>query len=113
MKKILFLVIFLHVFAVKLFAQQFNAAAYKKHLGKTGTLCDTVKSFKLISDTLALLNMGGIYPHQKYTIAVRGNKINLDWIHLKGKNICVTGVFELHNNRPQITVAQPYYIHIH
>jgi hypothetical protein len=100
-------------FAASSFAQQFDAAEYNKHLGKIGTLCDTVKSLKIVNDTLTILNMGGIYPHQKYTILVRGNKISLDWANLKGKAMCVSGVFELYKNKPQIVVAEPDYIQIH
>ena len=88
-------------------AQQFNSVDFVKQLGKTGTLCDTVKSFRIMSDTLALLNMGGEYPRQKYTVAVKGNKVSLNWTGLRGKIVCVTGVFELYKNEPQIVVAQP------
>ena len=87
--------------------KSFSTADFKKGLGKTGTLCDTVYSLRIVSDTLTLLNMGAAYPNQKYTIAVKGNKINLDWAHLKGKNLCVTGVFILFKERPEIEVAQP------
>ncbi len=88
-------------------AQQFNSVDFVKQLGKAGTLCDTVKSFRIVSDTLAYLNMGAEYPRQKYTIAIKGNKVNLNWTGLRGKTVCVTGVFELYKNEPQIVVAQP------
>jgi hypothetical protein len=64
---------------------KFNAADFKANLGKTGTLCDTVYSLKIVSDSLTLLNMGGAYPHQKYTIAVKGNKITLDFLILNAR----------------------------
>jgi len=112
MKKFLFLAL-LSFAGFKVSAQQFNAAEFNKQLGKTGTLCDTVKSIRIVSDTLTLLNMGGVYPRQKYTVAVKGNKITLNWATLKGKNICTTGVFELFKNQPQITVAQPNMIEVH
>jgi hypothetical protein len=112
MKKFLFLSVLLFI-GVKASAQQFNAADFNKQLGKTGTLCDTVKSLRIVSDTLTLLNMGGVYPRQKYTVAVKGNKITLNWANLKGKSICTTGVFELFKNQPQITVAQPNMIEVH
>jgi len=85
----------------------FTSADFTKNLGKTGTICDTVYSLHIVSDTLTILNMGGAYPNQKYTIAVKGNKITLDWAHLKGKPLCVTGVFELNKERPEIEIAQP------
>jgi hypothetical protein len=107
MKKLLLLFIISGAFAVKASAQTFNAEEFKSNLGKTKTLCDVVSSVKIFSDTLTLINMGGNYPNQKYTIVVKGNKITLDWANLKGKNMCVTGVFEMHKNRPEIVAAQP------
>lgn len=87
--------------------QKFEPIDFKKHIGKTATLCDTVYSFKIISDTLTMINMGGNYPNQKFTVAVRGNKIVLDWPNLKKKHLCVTGVLELNKDTLQIMVAQP------
>ena len=107
MKKLLILFVFIAAFAFKASAQSFNAQEFNANLGKTKTLCDVVSSVKIFSDTLTLINMGGNYPNQKYTIAVKGNKITLDWANLKGKTMCVTGVFELHKNRPEIVAAQP------
>nr|WP_067057742.1 hypothetical protein [Mucilaginibacter sp. L294] len=107
MKKLLTLFVFIAAFAFKASAQSFNSQDFKDNIGKTKTLCDVVSSVKIFSDTLTLINMGGDYPNQKYTIAVKGNKITLDWANLKGKTICVTGVFELHKNRPEIVAAQP------
>jgi hypothetical protein len=108
MKKILITAIALMLFAAAATAQQhFSAEDFKKNLGKTGTLCDTVYSLKIFSDTLTLLNMGGVYPNQKYTIAIKGNKITLTWDQLKGKPLCVTGVFEMYKGRPEIEIADP------
>jgi hypothetical protein len=107
MKKLLTLFVFITAFAFKASAQSFNSQEFKDNIGKTKTLCDVVSSVKIFSDTLTLINMGGDYPNQKYTIAVKGNKITLDWANLKGKTMCVTGVFELHKNRPEIVAAQP------
>ncbi|MES2266676.1 MAG: hypothetical protein V4520_07940 [Bacteroidota bacterium] len=107
MKKILILFIISAAFSLKASAQTFSAEDFKANLGKTKTLCDVVSSVKIFSDTLTLINMGGNYPNQKYTIAVKGNKITLDWANLKGKIMCVTGVFEMHKNRPEIVAAQP------
>lgn len=87
--------------------QTFSAAEFKKHLGKTGTLCDTVYSLKIVSDTLTLLTMGGAYPNQKYTVAIKGNRITEDWTLLKGKPLCVTGVFLLVKDRPEVDIARP------
>ena len=86
---------------------RFSAEGFNKNLGKTGTLCDTVYSLRIFSDTLTLINMGGVYPNQKYTVAIKGNKISLAWTTLKGKPLCVTGVFEMYKGRPEIEIADP------
>jgi len=108
MKKILTTALLFVLYIGSVTAQErFSEADFNKRLGKTGTLCDTIYSLKIVSDTLTLLNMGGAYPNQKYTIAVKGNKINLNWAGLKGKPLCVTGVFILYKGRPEIEVAEP------
>jgi hypothetical protein len=105
MKKLIVAFIFIAAFSLKSSAQTFSAEDFKANLGKTKTLCDEVSSIKIFSDTLTLINMGGNYPNQKYTIAIKGNKITLDWANLKGKKLCVTGVYELHKGRPEIVAA--------
>lgn len=107
MKKLFILFALTAAFAFKASAQSFDAKDFNANLGKTKTLCDIISSVKTFSDTLTLVNMGGNFPNQKYTIAVKGNKITLDWASLKGKTMCVTGVFELHKNRPEIVATQP------
>jgi len=113
MKKALFILFVAMFVAGGVMAQQsFTAEGFKKDLGKTGTLCDTVYSLKIFSDTLTLINMGGIYPNQKYTVAIKSNKINLDWANLKGKRLCITGVFEMYKGRPEIEIADPERINV-
>lgn len=109
MKKITITTLAILFLAASVFAQKsaFSAAEFNKNLGKAGTLCDTVYSLHIFSDTLTLLNMGGVYPNQKYTVAVKGNKINLDWTTIKGKPLCVTGVFILYKERPEIVITEP------
>ena len=108
MKNLLFTAAFIFAIAGTAIAQnRFSAEDFNKNLGKTGTLCDTIYSLRIFSDTLTLLNMGAVYPNQKYTVAIKGNKISLDWTTLKGKPICVTGVFEMYKGRPEIEVTDP------
>jgi hypothetical protein len=114
MKKLFVLAFGVFAFAATAKAQnKFDATDFKGKLGKTGTLCDTVKSLRIVSDTLTLLNMGGIYPHQKYTIAVKGNKVTLDLPNIKGKTVCVTGVFELFKEQPEVVASRPEQIDVH
>jgi hypothetical protein len=79
---------------------------YRNHIGKTETLCDTVYSIKIYSDTLTILSMGGNIPNQRFTIAVKGNKIQLDWANLKRKHLCITGTIELYKNTIRVIAAQ-------
>lgn len=106
MKKISFACLLLFLFAAARGQQRFSADGFQKNLGKTGTLCDTVYTLRIFSDTLTLLNMGGAYPNQKYTIAIKSNKIILPWDKMKGKAVCVTGVFEMYKGRPEIEVYE-------
>jgi hypothetical protein len=108
MKKMIFSVFITFLVAGSATAQQkFSTEEFTKNLGKSGTLCDTVYSLKIFSDTLTLVNMGGAYPNQKYTIAIKSNRINLDWANLKGKRLCATGIFEMFKGRPEIEIVDP------
>jgi hypothetical protein len=109
MKKLALTILTAVVFVGSALAQKtaFSKEEFTKNLGKTGTLCDTVYSLRIVSDTLTLLNFGGVYPNQKYTVAVKGNKITMDWANLKGKPLCITGVFILYKERPEIEITQP------
>ncbi len=110
MKKLIFSVLVFVAFAATAFAQEttFSATEFNKKLGKTGMLCDTIYSLHIVSDTLTLLNMGAAYPNQKYTIAIKGKQDHPRLgTKLKGKPLCVTGVFELYKGKPEIEIAEP------
>lgn len=107
MKKILLVILVSVTSALTVKAQTFSEAEFNKNLGKTGTLCDTVYSLHIFSDTLTSLNMGRAYPKQKYNVIIKGNKISLDWASLKGKPLCITGVFLLRKNKPVIEISEP------
>jgi hypothetical protein len=108
MKKIALLIVLIAGFSLTSKAQQTIAQAdLKNNIGKTVTLCDVVYSVKIVSDTLTLLNMGAAYPNQKFTVAIKGNKIVLDWINLKTKHLCATGTLELYKNTLQLVISQP------
>ena len=114
MKKLILLSFLVIAFAGAASAQnKFNAGDFKANLGKTGTLCDTVYSLKIVSDTLTLLNMGAAYPRQKYTVAVKGNKVTLNLANIKGKALCVTGVFELFKDQPEVVISRPDQFEMH
>jgi len=108
MKRLFTILALTFAFALKVQAQQItDTLDLKKRLGKTTTLCDYVTGIKIIADTLTLLNMGGAYPHQKFTVAIKGNRIQLDWANLKGKHLCATGVLMLYKNQVELLVLEP------
>lgn len=84
-----------------------SPAEYQGHLYKVATLCDIVYNVKILSDTVTYLYMGGINAKAKFTIAVKGNKLQLDWANLKHKHLCVTGVLQLYKNTIQIIASEP------
>jgi hypothetical protein len=108
MKKLLLLSIIITSFAFKIQAQQkpenYNVNQFVKHVGKKITLCETVYSFKILSDTVTMLNMGGEYPNQRFTVVVSGHEIQLNYDNLKGKHICVTGDTSVYKNHPEVLI---------
>jgi hypothetical protein len=113
MRKFLTIIYLLLVFSIAGYAQQkADTVDFKKHLGKIATLCDIVSSVKISSDTLTLLNMGGVYPHQKFIVAIKGNRISLDWGNLKGKHLCVTGVLSIFKEQLEIVAQEPKQIEV-
>jgi len=105
MKKALLILILISAFAFHSSAQEkFSVDTFKKYVGKKVTLCDVVYSYKILSDTVTMLNMGGNYPNQFFTIVVTGKEIVLNYDGLKGKHICVTGDKSVYNNKPEIMI---------
>jgi len=105
MKKILLIILIISAFSFKASAQEkFNLNDFTKSVGKRITLCDTVFSYKILSDTVTLLNMGGNYPNQHFTVVVTGKEIELNYDTIKGKHICVTGDAAMYKNKPEIMI---------
>jgi len=108
MKKILLIAVIMSAIAIRSSAQEkYSVIDFTKYVGKKATLCDTVYSFKILSDTVTMLNMGGNYPNQKFTIVVTGREIQLNYDDIKGKHICATGDISLYNNKPEILIYHP------
>jgi DNA/RNA endonuclease YhcR with UshA esterase domain len=111
MKKLLFLLVIIAAFACKAQAQQkpeqYNVNQFVKHVGKKITMCEAVYSFKILSDTVTMLNMGGEYPNQRFTVVVTGKEVELNYDGLKGKHICVTGDTSMYKGRPEVLIYHP------
>ncbi|RYY37061.1 MAG: hypothetical protein EOP46_04125 [Sphingobacteriaceae bacterium] len=84
----------------------FSADKYKKRLGKIDTLCDVVSAVNIVNDTLTILAMGGKPPYQKYTIAAKGSRVNMDFTTLKGKRVCVIATFMMKKGRPEVVATR-------
>ncbi|MHB8207664.1 hypothetical protein [Mucilaginibacter sp.] len=108
MKKLLIFLIIVTASTFKTLAQQkpeqYNVNQFIKHVGKKITLCETVYSFKILSDTVTMLNMGGDYPNQRFTVVVSGKEIQLNYDDLKGKHICVTGDTSMYKKQPEMLI---------
>jgi hypothetical protein len=108
MKKILLIATIVFSFAFKASAQEkFSLNQFEKYVGKKITLCDTVYSYKVFSDTLTMLNMGGKYPNQKFTVVITGKEIVLNLDDIKGKHICVTGDLSKYKGKPEVMIYHP------
>jgi hypothetical protein len=92
--------------------KQLLPSEYKDHIDKVATLCDVVYEVKIISDTVTNLYMGGNHTNAKFTIAIKGNKLQLDWANIKSKHLCVTGVLQLYKNTIMIIASEPNQISI-
>jgi hypothetical protein len=80
-----------------------NTAEVVNYLGKYVTVTDVVYDYKVISNNLTLLNLGGKYPNQILTIAIKGPSGTTDW---KGKKISVSGIPKLFKGKPEIETDQ-------
>jgi hypothetical protein len=114
MKKLLLSFIISASLAVTAKAQEkpLTENEYRDHLDKVATLCDVVYEVKIISDTVSYLYMGGNHTNAKFTIAIKGNKLQLDWANIKRKHLCVTGVLQLYKDTIQIIASQPNQISV-
>jgi len=113
MKKLL-LIVFILPLAIRLQAQTktkqpetFSENQFINHVGKKITMCETVYSFKILNDTVTLLNMGGYYPNQRFTVVVTGHEIQLNYDDIKGKHICVTGDTSTYKKKPEVMIYHP------
>jgi hypothetical protein len=105
MKKSLLIAFIISACVFKASAQEkFSLKQFEKFVGKKVTLCDTVYSYKIFNDTLTMLNMGGTYPNQKFTVVITRKEIVLNFDDIKGKHICVTGDLSKYKGKPEVLI---------
>lgn len=78
-----------------------NTSDILNYLGRQVTVSDIVYDYKVINNRLILLNLGGKYPNQILTIAVKGPS-TLNPAELQNKRISVTGTPRLFKGKPEI-----------
>ncbi|MDT3403005.1 hypothetical protein [Mucilaginibacter terrae] len=81
-----------------------NIAAQVDH---SVAVCDTVSDFRVVSPVLTLINIGGRYPNQNLTVAVKGDKIKINAALMKSKAVCFYGPVTIFKNKPEIVITEP------
>lgn len=76
-------------------------------VGKKLAVCDTVVDYRVVNADLTLLNLGGKYPNQNITIAVKGSDIKVNPALMKGKLVCFYGNVTLFKNKPEMVITSP------
>jgi DNA/RNA endonuclease YhcR with UshA esterase domain len=118
MKHLLLIVSLFTLFASKTLAQTdstanwfakplANAKTITAEVGHRVAVCDTVVDYRVVNADLTLLNLGGKYPNQTLTIAVKGSKIKINPALIKGKAACFYGEVTMFKNKPEMIVTEP------
>ena len=84
-----------------------NAKTIATEVGHKVAVCDTVVDYRVVNADLTLLNLGGKYPNQTLTIAVKGSKIKINPASIKGKAACFYGEVTIFKNKPEMIVTEP------
>jgi hypothetical protein len=90
-----------------------------KHVGDRAEVCGTVAEVTRARDiggTPTFINLGGEHPDQSFTALIWGDDRDR-WSsapedQYAGRDVCVTGTVELHEDTPQITVSSPQQIRV-
>lgn len=118
MKHLIFIAALVTLFAGKASAQSdstaswfanplANAKTIATQVGHKVAVCDTVVDYRVVNADLTLLNLGGRYPNQNLTIAVKGSAIKFNPALIKGKAACFYGEVTIFKNKPEMVVTEP------
>ncbi len=84
------------------------------YVNQTVTICDKIYGGIFLDKSkkrLTLLNMGGAYPKQKITVLIpdtcRFLFSKAPETNFKYKNVCITGMILLYNEKYEIVLAKP------
>ena len=107
MKKYLFLLSIL--FTSTIHAQTITPEQTKDSIGKTETVCGKV--FNVHSAMkMTYINFGNTYPNQTFTIVIKKEdvaKFSYSLDSLAKKNVCVTGLLKIFQEKPEIELTDP------
>lgn len=85
-----------------------------QYVNQTVTICDKIYGGIFLDKSkkkLTLLNMGGVYPKQKITVLIpdtcRFLFSKAPETNFKYKNVCITGMILLYNEKYEIVLAKP------
>lgn len=84
-----------------------NAKTIATEVGHKVAVCDTVVDYRVVNADLTLLNLGGKYPNQTLTIAIKGSNLKLNPALIKGKAACFYGEVTIFKNKPEMIVTEP------
>lgn len=84
-----------------------NAKTIATEVGHKVAVCDTVIDYRVVNTDLTLLNLGGKYPNQTLTIAVKGTNIKINPASIKGKVACFYGEISIFKNKPEMVITEP------
>ncbi len=89
------------------FAKPQSSKNISAQVGQKLAVCDTVYDFRVVNPTTTLLNLGGRYPHQNLTIAIKGDAVKVNPALMKGKSVCFYGEVTMFKERPEMVVTAP------
>ncbi len=91
-----------------------NIDSVHLYVNQTVTICDKIYGGIFLDKSkkrLTLLNMGGAYPKQKITVLIpdtcRFLFSKAPETNFKYKNVCITGMILLYNEKYEIVLAKP------
>jgi hypothetical protein len=89
-----------------------DAYAANRHAGEVATVCGKVVDGRFLGGSdLTFLNLERAYPDQPFTVVIpsttRRELGGEPETELRGRDVCVAGLIELHRGTPQIIIHDP------
>jgi hypothetical protein len=112
MKPYLAFTLFILLFVSRTLAQiRITAPEALKHIGEEVSVCDKVHLMTHAHDSTVLV-LGSEHPGEQLIIVIKGFNINSD-DYYRGQNVCVFGIVNKRDGKPEIVLTDPEMIIIH